>query len=233
MDKVLAYYPLHYGKRYFARSLASIYDCVDKIIILYTANPSYGFKDTEMANPDTEEALKECAKPFMEKIEWRTVWADSEGQHRRVAEDLAETLEYPIILAVDSDEIWDKASLQEAISWVSEHQNRNYRVPFVHYFRDEHHVCTDQAQPHRLTKTNGVVSLGDSYIPLSKPVKHYGYAISDELMKYKWQIHGHKNELRPEWLEEVWLSRSDNHPDGVHPTNREGFWVPKKVSKDV
>lgn len=65
-------------------------------------------------------------------------------------------------------------------------------------------------------------------MPLSVPVYHFGYAIPDKLMRYKWLIHGHKDELRPGWFEAVW--QADRRTD-VHPTCELDFWTPEPFSK--
>jgi len=65
-------------------------------------------------------------------------------------------------------------------------------------------------------------------------VLHFGYAITDAIMRYKWEIHGHKGELRPHWLDDVWPEWPP--PDNCHPTNGrnergEPFWSPKMFDK--
>ena len=206
MNKVLAYMPLHYGKEYVGYAIRSVYDLVDRIVIFYTPQPSFGHIDPEAVNPDNREELKEAltfqVSDDKGKIEWREGWWGNETAHRSAAESLAKILEYDILLAVDYDEVWDAETLRQAIEYVKSSPYKIYRVPFVHLWKGFEMVCRDAAQPTRFTKLSGE---GETYIPMDKPVYHFGYAISDELMKYKWTCHGHFDELRKDWLENTWL----------------------------
>lgn len=229
--KTLAYYALHYGTEYLEYSLESIYPYVDHIVILYTPTPSYGYQ-TDLINPDSEASLKACCERFKDKIEWKQVWASTEGQHRKIIENYAERAEYDIVLAVDADEVWDGHSLAQAIEQVKNSPQKFYRVPFIHLWKDFNHVCTDPAQPMRFIKMNGSEAAGDGYIQCDKPVYHFGYAISDELMQYKWGIHGHKAELRSGWMDTVWKTGGHLEEPSVHPANGQTFWIAEKYDKE-
>jgi hypothetical protein len=68
------------------------------------------------------------------------------------------------------------------------------------------------------------------------PVFHFGYCIRDQLMHYKWSCHGHKNELRENWLKDVWMR--PNVTKNVHPTNGKndegvGFWNVQQMKKST
>ena len=58
-------------------------------------------------------------------------------------------------------------------------------------------------------------------------VHHFGYAIRSELMAYKWQIHGHKGELRHDvdWFNDVFMANRqyDCHPVGSDAWNCEAM----------
>lgn len=54
--KVCAYIPLLYGKEYLAASIQSYMDLVDKIYVLYTPKPSYGY-NAHLACPESEQEL--------------------------------------------------------------------------------------------------------------------------------------------------------------------------------
>ncbi|MHC4271878.1 MAG: hypothetical protein ACYST2_06155, partial [Planctomycetota bacterium] len=72
------------------------------------------------------------------------------------------------------------------------------------------------------------------YIPKEYDVYHFGYAITNHVMQYKWKIHGHKNELRPDWFNDKWSRWPP--PDNCHPTNGRNengkpFWTPRLFDK--
>jgi hypothetical protein len=106
----------------------------------------------------------------------------------------------------------------------SNDDGRNNLMNMVHFWRSFNWACYDDGWPVRiidLRYENGV-----NYIPhdLGR-VYHFGYAVTNQVMKYKWQIHGHKNELRPDWFMEKW-HRWPPQLD-CHPTNDNHFWTPR------
>lgn len=227
--KIACYYPIHYGKEYLGYSIKSIYDSVDKIVIFYTQTPSYGHR-TEMLCPDSESELQQAAFQFgdpQNKIHWMKGWYNNEGQHRDAAVNWIKQMGYDIAMTSDYDEVWDGESLKEAIEYVKNASAKVFRVPMIHFWKDFDHVCKDLAQPVRFTKFSGE---GEDYVPMKKPVYHFGYAISDGLMAYKWAIHGHLGELRPGWLDWGWLDKK--RIKDVHPTN-ENFWNVEKFDKKL
>ena len=221
---LMAYIALHYGKDYVGYAIKSVYDQVDKIVIFYTQTPSYGHRE-DVRCPETEEELRkviyDCDPD--NKIVWMKGWYGNEGQHRNSAEQFAESMGYDIVMALDYDEIWDKEELIKAIEFVKNSPYKTYRVPMMHFWRSFNWVCKDLLQPMRFTKFSGE---GEGYIPV-EPVYHFGYAITDEMMKYKWTCHGHKSELREDWFNEKW---NKNAKIDVHPTNLD-FWNVEKFDK--
>lgn len=226
--KVMAYYPIHYGAEYIAYSIRSIYDHVDKIYIFYSQFPSFGVKEEGAVCPESEKDIQDAIDSVPDpdnKILYKKGWYLTEGQHRGKAEFFAEQDGYDVILACDYDEVWDGETLKKAIDYVWHGDKKVYRVPMVHLWRSFDYVCRDLAQPSRLVVPGRE---GEGYVPMDKPVYHFGYAISDKMMHYKWTCHGHKAELRPEWFEEVW---EQNRRTDVHPTCAEGFWTPEPFDK--
>jgi len=66
------------------------------------------------------------------------------------------------------------------------------------------------------------------------PIYHFGYAVTDETMAYKWRIHGHKDELRPGWLDgkwQAWPPEDDCHPTNGRKTDGTGWWNPEPFDK--
>lgn len=224
--RVVAYYAIHYGSEWLFWSMRSIKDFVDEIVVVYSENPSHGH-GTDAKCPDSRETLKLLANRF--DARWVEIRGSHwEGIHRdqavRVCQD---EMGADIILVVDHDEIWEPDHLKKSIKWASTGAARNYLVPFQHYWRSVGWVCHDEAMPVRLHKVGGE---GNEYIPRQYgKVHHFGYAQSSKLIEYKWKIHGHLSELRPDWYEGTFLPWTPGMGD-VHPTNV-NFWTPEEFDR--
>ena len=216
-NKCLAYYPLHYGKEHLAESIKSIEPFVDRIVILYTSTPSYG-KTTILVCPDTREELYTIAFENSKKIEWIDIEAGNEGQHRGNIWNYFKGEKY--ILPLDSDEVWNRESLEKVLSRTYIKKNIGIRG-FIHFWKNKDYICTDHFTPIRLLNPSG--EEGEEIT--DGTIYHYGYAISQELMEYKWAIHGHKDELKNGWLE-MYKNWKPGIND-VHPVVNE-LWNPKK-----
>jgi len=234
--KTIAYYALHYGSEYLAWSVRSIQHCVDEIHFLYTDKPSFGVATT-LVCPDTEERLIQEAHRFVapgqhDKLFWHRVKAHGEGHHRDQLRTLAKDAQ--IVVHVDADEVWDEHALMSAIAATRGTSHWSLRARFLHFWRSFKWVCTDAAMPERFFNWQNSKHLGAGYLsPFLQPVPvlHFGYAQSEALMRYKWQIHGHQAELRPGWFETQFLGWHPGDGD-VHPTCRDGFWTPRETSDD-
>lgn len=226
----IAYYALHYGKEYLAHSIRSVQDAVDEIHVLYTLHPSFGV-GTRATNPDTLEDLQREASRFATKpVVWHHGSWSHEGQHRDAIIAIARERGASVVATVDADELWDAATLATCLDWVERTPKPGvgrYRASFVHFWRSFNHVCRDPAMPERVIDVRqfpGTVDYLPSEVQL-KPVLHFGYAQSEPLMRYKWQIHGHQSELRRGWMDRF-VNWQPCEPD-VHPTNEKGFWNPE------
>lgn len=198
----VAFYVLHYGKEYLAWSVRSVQDAVDKIIIVYTPEPSFGF-EKRIPNPDTEDELREQAHRFANKpITWISERFGSECQHREFALELARNEKAQTAVVVDADEIWDPATLKECIERVeTENRAGRWLATFANFFRSWKYQVQDQFTPIRIVDLRHPLSV-DAYLPVQEhPVYHFGYAQSDAIMRYKWTVHGHQAELRDGWME--------------------------------
>lgn len=227
----IAYYALHYGKEYLAHSVRSVQDSVDEIHMLYTFQPSFGVP-TSAKNPDSLDELKREAGRFANKpIVWHTVNCRREGEHRDSIIEIARSRGASVIAVVDADEIWDPSALTASLDFVEKTPKPGvgrYRASFIHFWRSFSHVCRDPLMPERVIDLRSWMGTID-YLPSevqTSPVLHFGYAQSETLMRYKWMIHGHQNDLRSGWVEKFmsWLPGQTN----VHPTN-ENFWNPEPI----
>ena len=215
--KAIAYYPLHYGREWLYWSLRAVLQAVDEVIILYTKTPSFG-KLTSVECPDSQQQLHNIADQF-DDVSFYTYVSQhgDEGKHRTVAENMCKRAGADVIVAVDADEIWDPVNLRNTIEFAVDYGASTYRVPFRHFWRSAHWLCDDGALPLRITNVNG--NGGDLHMtPMFGYVNHFGYAVSLAIMRYKWLIHGHLDELREGWLDNTFRKFGPNQQD-VHPTN--------------
>lgn len=213
---VIAYYVLHYGSDYLAYSIRSIYRHVDKILCVYTPAPCFGH-NTELLNPDTKENLQRAIIDIRDpenKIIWTERQGTGEGNQRDAAVDKCRELGAKQVLIVDADEIWDDKILRNFIAEMKNNPKlREFRIRMATLWRSFNMVCFDNMLPTRginLEATTG-------YFYPEGRVWHFGYARELHHIEYKMSIHGHKDEIRPGWLE-----RFKNWPDGgnkdLHPT---------------
>jgi len=226
--KVIAYYALHYGAEYLAWSVRSIQSAVDEIHVLYSERPSFGH-GTSFKCPETEADVYREAHRFLTKpLFWHKGTWPNEGAHRDSIYKIAQNVGSDIIVVVDADEIWDPDELVQAIDIVRTRSEKNVLVRFIHFWRSLNWCCEDPCMPVRLIRPNGK---GDWYLsPQDSPVFHFGYAQSPNLIQYKMEIHGHKNEWRQEWFLKKFIPWTpDNNLKDVHPTNL-NFWNPKTLS---
>ena len=140
-----------------------------------------------------------------------------------------------MILVLDCDEIWNSEVLQRVLEYAwNENKARNWLINFTHLWRSFEWCCRDQNWPVRIIDLR---HKNDSVAYLPKElgeIYHFGYTVSDKLMRYKWEIHGHKAELRPGWLDKHWSWWPPQ--ENCHPTNDRneegvGFWNPELFDK--
>jgi len=225
---------LHYGTDYLSYALRGVYDSVDKCHVFYTSTPSHGHT-TNAPIPETRDRLLVAA--FAYDPDKKVIWYDMsnvthEGQQRDTALETVKNAGADIVLVLDYDEIWHNDTLNMFLKHAEESFVRDYLVNMTHLWRSFNHAIYDEGWPVRII--NLKYNDGVSYIPSTwGHVYHFGYAIRDKIMRYKWEIHGHKNQLRPEWLDSVW---STAEPDNCHPTNGrnevgKAFWTAKPFDK--
>lgn len=201
--KVLGYMPLHYGKDYLRESLESVRDHVDQFVVLYTEIPSYGF-GTTMRCPDSEAEMRAIAEDVLgDKLIWVKGGWGQEGAHR--GEILRYSGGFDLILTLDADEVYCQKTLPTAIETFMQTGNRYGMIGgYVNFWRSFNHACYDGFTPVRMTKVMSDPDAGSVVVPCT--VYHFSTAQRREIMEYKLDIHGHKNEIRPRWLEDVYFS---------------------------
>lgn len=201
--KILSYVPLHYGSCYLDCAIRAIHPFVDKIIILYSGDPSYGFY-TSMPNPDYGSTLSQIAHNASNKVEWHNITSSAENHHRGLISRFSEG--YDGILAFDADEVFEPADIQGFIDYCHNGGARYYGVDgYINFWKSFNHACYDGFRPIRyenLHRTNA-----DQDLNAKCRIYHFSCAQRMEIMRYKLEIHGHKMEIRRGWLQmfENWL----------------------------
>lgn len=231
MIKVASYTILHYGKSYLPYALRSVKDVVAKNYIFYTAHPSHGHQGS-LPPPETKNELLDSLQGL--DVTWRETDIWNEGPQRDFAVRTLVNEGADIILNLDYDEIWHPEILEKTIKLVIKKKSaRNHLINFIHLWRSFNYCCRDDGWPVRLIDTRFLS--GINYIPRELgDIYHFGYAITDEVMRYKLSIHGHKDEIRSNWFEEKWSAWppvDDCHLTNGRKDNGEGWWNPLPFDK--
>lgn len=214
MTKIVGYACLHYGKPYLDAAIRSVIDGVDQFYVLYTDIGSHGHH-THAVNPDTEDELRAIAEQAAGR---KLIWVSSRWEHEGKQRDYIHTIapDADLIVPVDYDEAWQPGLLEMALRTASANPTiRRWRIPFRHYYRSFYWcILRDPAYPHRLYSRHGD---GEATLDAQgMAVNHFGYAIPPSLMRFKWEVHGHKGELRRDvdYFADVYEAnrRNDCHP---------------------
>lgn len=233
----MSYSIIHYGLSYLSYALRSISPLVDRSYIFHTSHPSHSHKST-LDNPETREEIMAS----IPADEWsKLIWVDTEnfwdeGPQRDYAVKTLMNEGCDLILNLDYDEFWSLDTLEKSLQHVWDSNNaRNNLINFRHMWRSFSYSCIDDGWPVRIIDTRH--QSGVSYIPKEfGDIWHFGYAITDKILKYKLSCHGHKDEMRPNWYEEKWLAWppvEDCHPTNGIKQNGEGWWNPKPYDKTL
>lgn len=224
--RVLGGMVLHYGKEYLEYSLEALTRHCDSTLIVYSDKPTFG-AGVNLECPDTSDELYKIAKRF--NIEWIENEFNSEAGHRNWLINRARELRYDLLVTADSDEVWPDY-LGEVVDQILINKNftaKRYGVKMITPWQGFDLRCIDGFEPVRIYDLRP--DRENEEVSLNKYMYHFGYAISDELMEYKWAIHGHRDELRPNWMKEKWLARAtkDVHPVAV------GLWNAEPMDKNL
>lgn len=219
---VLAYYPIHYGAEYLDASVKSIEKFVDEIVILYSPWPSYGF-DSNVQCPESEELIRSTAMKASNKVTFVRLprRPASEGEHRSLIQRFIRPY-HDLLLQFDADEIWEEKSLKKSLeeAMLMKSSVRNFGINgFVNFWKSFDYACYDPFTPIRIISLR---CTENNMSVLNSTIYHFGCAQSASIMNYKYLIHGHKRELRNNWLNEVYYNWS-NERENLHPVAN-GLW---------
>lgn len=210
--RTIAYIPLMYGAEYLSCAIQSIHHHVEEIHIVYTDKPSQGYR-TNIPCPETEEQLKQIAFAASDKIIWHKSNFNNEGEHRSYI--MKYTAGFDLCLTVDADEVVEEISLRYALQFAMQSDKRYLGINgFLNFWRSFNFVCVDEFRPVRIINLRNPSGQGE--IPLT--IYHFSCAQREEIVRYKWNVSGHKTELRPGWIDDIYLAWTpENRITTLHP----------------
>lgn len=200
MSKIIGMCPLHYGQEYLSEAIKSVDPYCERIIILYSPNPSYGH-GTTMQCPESESELMEIALNASPKVEWVKIEAHAENQHRGYIYKIASEGGYDGILAFDADEVMGDLTGILPLCQASTKRYIGFSN-YVNFWRSFDYHCRDGFTPIRYINLHNTDAKDCDVVPAT--VYHFSCAQRIETMRYKLEIHGHKNELRVNWLRDIY-----------------------------
>ena len=216
MNKI-AYSIVHYGAPYLKQAVEAIRPQVDKVVILYSPTPSQGFT-TNLVCPDTEEELK----ALVGDAEWVKGDWKFEGEHNDAILNYNQGYDWTI--RFDADEIYPEGSVDYFISEAEKTSFKDFRVPFIHFWRSFEWACFDSQFPIRLLRKTGELT---GWIPDKEEMRvlHLGYAQPTNYILYKMEVQAHRPEWRKEWLGDIWhpFAKADIHPVSYGLWNAEPY----------
>lgn len=229
--RVLGFTSILYGKEYLKESLLSIRDHVDKMVVAYTYNPSHGHATSIPCPESVDEIHAICTEVLGSKLIWDEKQSyGAENQHRAVARKYSDG--YDLILTIDADEVFEPSEVQTALQYAYNGKARRYGIKgYLNFWRSFDWVCTDGFRPIRIENLNVHNNEQDLECPLT--IYHFSTAQREEITRYKYTAFGHANELRPNWLEDIFYKWTPDAPfDDVHCVAF-GIWNPVRFDKST
>lgn len=228
--RVAAIICLHFGLPYIEYAMRSVLDVVDQYIIMYSPVANHGVYKPGLACPETRDELADVAFSVAPEC---TRWFGHDGWHGEGEQFKAgwAYTDADVIVKLDADELWPPGLLADAIAYGIEQQAREIRVPLVHYWRSFHKAFThDPAAPGRIYLRE-FTSGETTYTPPETMgrIHHFGYAMPLDLMRYKWQTHGHSPEFRRDvnWFDDIYAA---NRQYGCHPIGSDAWMQTEDVT---
>ena len=218
--RIIGYVPLMYGKEYLDACIRSMDPFVEVIHIFYVDKPSQGH-GTDIPCPEGEQELADIARAASNKIEWHKCVFGNEGEHR--SEIFKYTEGFDLILTLDADEVLEYHSTDISIREAFNGDRRYYGATgFINFWRSFNEACYDGFTPIRLINLHND-SPYTGTIPMI--IYHFSCAQSETITRYKWAISGHKDELRPDWVNSILYGtgKIDLHPVALGLWNATAF----------
>ena len=216
--RILSYIPLMYGAEYLEACIKSMLPFVDKLIIVYVDQPSQGHA-TNIPCPESRELLHSIAVKAIEGNESKFEWHDAgtfpnESAHRNYILQFSEG--YDLIFTLDADEVCEPLDMPKAIQEAYNSDKRHIGIAgFINFWRSFSWACHDSFIPYRFINLRNVS--GTSQTDLR--VYHFSTAQDIRTIEFKWNVSGHKDELRKDWFDiyKHWRPDRNTFPKGLHP----------------
>lgn len=219
--KVLGFMTLFYGEEYLRDSLMSIRDHVDKMVIAYTPEPSHGHNTTAI-NPDDKDRMFMIAQMVLgEKLIWNEGTYSSESRHR--ARRYVYCDGYDLILTIDPDEVFKNEEVQSALNYAFINKERYFGIKgYVNLWRSFDWACYDGFRPIRIENLRNQNEKQNHECHLT--VYHFSTCQKESIMRYKYKVFGHANEIKQNWLDGVHYAWTpENNFGDLHPVSI-GLW---------
>lgn len=224
--RVIGYIPLMYGKEYLEACIKSMEKHVEKIIVVYTDQPSQGHA-THIPCPENEQELKDIAFKASDKVEWHKGLFAFEAQHREYI--LKHCTGYDLVFTLDADEVVEDKDIQNALKLAYESDKRHIGISgFINFWRSFNYACYDGFIPYRIINLRNSGGTGQ----VDCRIYHFSTAQDINTIRFKWNISGHKDELKKGWIDNVYLkwTPENNFPD-LHPVSI-GLWNATPFDKE-
>ena len=234
--KILGYIPLFYGAEYIEACIKSMLPFVDKLIIVYVDKASQGHK-TNIPCPESRELLHGIAVKAVTdmgangKFEWHDAGTfPDESSHRNYILQFSEG--YDLIFTLDADEVCEPLDMTKAIEAAYNSDKRHIGISgFINFWRSFSWACYDSFIPYRFVNLRNLKGTDQTNLR----IYHFSTAQDIKTIKFKWNVSGHKNELRPDWFEihekwKPWINWMDNR--GLHPVALD-LWLATPFDKET
>ena len=224
--KILGFVPIHYGVEYLPACLQVLNEFCDKVYVSYTNEPSHGSQAIVNGKraicPDTKQEIKSISHNILgSKIIWEEFKSfNIEANHRNTVFNHSDG--FDVIVSADSDEVYDKETFMDGVRMAYDSQHRyNGTSRYVNFWRSFDYTVSDSFSPIRMTNLRRPGGTGHG---LPCKIYHFGTCQRREIMEYKYLCHGHKHELRNNWLNDVFYKWTpDNQITDLHPVAH-GIW---------
>jgi hypothetical protein len=214
--KILGFLPIHYGTLFLRECLLSVVDHVDKMHVCYSEKPSHSYNTKEVCPDTSEDIYKICHEVLGGKLIFDHHQSFSnEAAHRDQRYKYSASYDY--ILSIDSDEVF--IGIPEALKYAQEHEERFYGIKgYLNMWKTFDWFLEDGFRPIRLEKLYADNTRQNLECPMT--VYHFSTCQNLNTIRYKNNCFGHKTEIRPNWLEDVYQAWSpQNQISWLHPVS--------------
>lgn len=233
--RILGFVPIHYGVEYLPLCLSVLNEFCDMVYVSYTSEPSHGSQaiagGKKVTCPDTKEQIRAISQDVLgNKLIWEEFKSFAcESHHRNTV--FKHSAGYDVVVSADSDEVFDKDTFMDGVKMAFESPHRyNGTMNFINFWRSFNYIVKDGFSPIRFTNLHRSGGVGHG---LPAKIYHFGTCQRRDIMEYKYLCHGHKSELRSDWLSQVYYKwTEDNQIENLHPVAN-GIWKAEKIDKDL